>query len=185
LPALFLLDVMLPGRSGFDLCRELKSISELAEVPVIFITARTSEEDRIRGLELGADDYITKPFSPRELVLRVKAAIRRAHPELPEAVLRFGDIEINTSAMILRVGGEEKKTTTLEFRILETLARSPGRVFSRERLLLLASGVERDVSPRSVDVYVSRIREKIEPDPGRPSYLQTVRGAGYRFLHTD
>ncbi|MGE0407336.1 MAG: response regulator [Candidatus Korobacteraceae bacterium] len=181
-PSLFLLDIMLPGESGLDFCRELKAVEEFARIPVILVTAKTSQEDRIRGLEFGADDYVTKPFSPRELVLRVKAALRRGQPEAQADVVRFGNVEIDISAMILRVNGLERKTTALEFRILETLARSPGRVFSRERLLILASGTERDVSPRSVDVYVSGIREKIEPDPAHPVYLQTVRGAGYRFF---
>ena len=179
-PALFLLDIMLPRESGLNFCRELKASEEFASVPIILVTAKTSQEDRIRGLEAGADDYVTKPFSPRELVLRVKSALRRTTSS-PSEVLRFGNVEIDTSGMILRVNGVERKTTALEFRILETLVRSPGRVFSRERLLQLASGVERDVSPRSVDVYVSRIREKIEPDPAHPTLLQTVRGAGYRF----
>ena len=183
-PALFLLDIMLPGESGLSFCRELKASEEFSNVPVILVTARTSQEDRIRGLECGADDYVTKPFSPRELVLRVKAALRRTASGQSE-VVRFGNVEIDISGMILRVDGVERKTTALEFRILEALVRSPGRVFSRERLLLLASGAEREVSSRSVDVYVSRIREKIEPDPGRPMYLQTVRGAGYRFSSTS
>jgi two-component system phosphate regulon response regulator PhoB len=181
-PSLFLLDIMLPGRNGLDLCRELKAKPEMAEVPIIFITAKTSEQDRIRGLELGADDYISKPFSPREVVLRVNAALRRVRGVPRPSFFSFGDVEIDPSAMTLRVRGVECKTTTLEFRILETLARSPGRVFSRDRLLTLASGADREVGPRAVDVYVSRIREKIEPDPSHPVYLKTVRGAGYRFV---
>ncbi len=184
-PALFLLDIMLPGESGLNFCRELKASEEFCDVPVILVTAKTAQEDRIRGLESGADDYVTKPFSPRELVLRVKAALRRTASCQADSyqaeVLRFGNVEIDVSGMMLRVGGVERKTTALEFRILETLVRSPGRVFSRERLLLLANGAESDVSPRSVDVYVSRIREKIEPDPAHPVYVQTIRGAGYRF----
>jgi two-component system phosphate regulon response regulator PhoB len=179
-PALFLLDVMLPGENGLNFCRELKQSEEFSSVPVIMVTAKTSPEDRIKGLEAGAEDYVIKPFSPRELALRVKAVLRRTNTSLSE-VLRFGEVEIDVPGMILRVNGVENKTTALEFRILETLARSPGRVFTRERLLSLASGSETDVSPRSVDVYVRHIRSKIEPDPGRPIYLQTVRRAGYRL----
>jgi DNA-binding response OmpR family regulator len=180
-PSLFLLDIMVPGGDGFDLCRRIRRQPQTATTPVIFLTARTSEPDRVLGLELGADDYITKPFSPRELVARVKAVLRRFDPPLTPCVTRVGDLEIDSGAMILSVGGSPVPTTATEFRLLDWFVRHPGRVFTRDQLL---DAVWRDtqyVTPRSVDVYVRRLREKIEADPDNPAYLRTVRGAGYRF----
>jgi DNA-binding response OmpR family regulator len=180
-PALFLLDIMVPGGDGLDLCRRLRNHSALSTIPIIFVTARASENDRVLGLELGADDYVTKPFAPRELLARVKAVLRRfERPSLPTAVA-FEDVEIDASAMQLKVKGELTTTTATEFRLLDYLARHPGRVFSRDHLLDAVWGDARFVTPRSVDVYVRRIREKIETDPENPRYLKTVRGAGYRF----
>ena len=181
LPDLFVLDIMVPGGNGLDLCRRIRESAALAVTPVIFLTARTSESDRVLGLELGADDYITKPFSPRELVARIKAVLRRFERPAAPASLRFDRVEIDASAMQLKVGGELATTTATEFRLLEYLARHPGRVFSRDHLLDAVWGNARFVTPRSVDVYVRRIREKIESDPENPQYLKTVRGAGYRF----
>ncbi len=180
-PAVFLLDIMVPGGGGLDLCRRLRLNPQLSTVPIIFLTALATEQDRVQGLELGADDYITKPFSTRELVARVKAVLRRfERPETPETI-RFGDIEIDGGAMALRVRGEIVTTTATEFRLLDYLARHPGRVFSRDQLLDAVWGDARFVTPRSVDVYVRRIREKIEDDAEAPRYLKTMRGAGYRF----
>ena len=180
-PDLFLLDIMVPGGDGLDLCRRIRRNPALSSTPVIFLTARTSESDRVLGLELGADDYITKPFSPRELIARVKAVLRRfERPSAPTQLL-FDDVEIDASAMQVRVRGELMTTTATEFRLLEYLARHPGRVFSRDHLLDAVWGDARFVTPRSVDVYVRRIREKIETDAENPRYLVTVRGAGYRF----
>jgi len=184
-PALFLLDIMVPGGDGLDVCRRLRQNPALSTVPIIFLTARATESDRVHGLELGADDYITKPFSPRELVARVKAVLRRfERPEVPENIV-FGDIQIDGGAMQLRVKGELVTTTATEFRLLDYLARHPGRVFSRDQLLDAAWGDARFVTPRSVDVYVRRIREKIEEDPESPRYLKTMRGAGYRFERAE
>lgn len=184
-PALFLLDIMVPGGGGVDLCRRLRLNPHLSIVPIIFLTALASEADRVQGLELGADDYITKPFSTRELVARVKAVLRRfERTETPET-LRFGDIEIDGGAMQLRVRGELITTTATEFRLLDYLARHPGRVFSRDQLLDAVWGDARFVTPRSVDVYVRRIREKMEDDAEAPRYLKTMRGAGYRFDRSD
>jgi DNA-binding response OmpR family regulator len=180
-PALFILDIMVPGKDGLELCRTVRQTQGLAAVPVIFLTAKSSEADRVLGLEIGADDYIAKPFSPRELIARVKAVMRRFERPLPPSPLKVGDIEIDPSAMILTVRGQAVSTTATEFRLLDYFARHLGRVFSRDHLL---DSVWRDtsyVTPRSVDVYVRRIREKIEPDPENPRYLKTVRGAGYRF----
>ncbi len=180
-PDLFLLDIMVPGGDGLDLCRRIRRNPALSSTPVIFLTARTSESDRVLGLELGADDYITKPFSPRELTARVKAVLRRfERPSAPSQLL-FDDVEIDANAMQVRVRGELMTTTATEFRLLEYLARHPGRVFSRDHLLDAVWGDARFVTPRSVDVYVRRIREKIETDVENPRYLVTVRGAGYRF----
>jgi DNA-binding response OmpR family regulator len=180
-PALFLLDIMVPGGDGLDVCRRLRNHPGLSTVPIIFLTARASENDRVLGLEQGADDYITKPFATRELVARVKAVLRRfERPSVP-AVTSFEDVVIDANAMQLKVRGEITTTTATEFRLLDYLARHPGRVFSRDRLLDAVWGDARFVTPRSVDVYVRRIREKIEIDPENPRYLKTVRGAGYRF----
>jgi two-component system phosphate regulon response regulator PhoB len=180
-PALFLLDIMIPGGDGFELCRRIRQNAAIAMTPVIFLTAKTSESDRVLGLELGADDYVGKPFSPRELIARVKAVLRRFERPLAPEIVITGEIEIDSGAMILKVRGKQVATTATEFRLLEYMARHPGRVFTRDQLL---DAVWRDtayVTPRSVDVYVRRIREKIEKDPEEPLYLRTVRGAGYRF----
>lgn len=180
-PALFLLDIMVPGGDGLDLCRRLRKSPTLSTVPIIFLTARAAENDRVLGLELGADDYITKPFGTRELVARVKAVLRRFERPSTPSVIKFEEIEIDGNAMQLRVSGELVTTTATEFRLLDYLARHPGRVFSRDHLLDAVWGDARFVTPRSVDVYVRRIREKIEADAEAPRYLKTMRGAGYRF----
>lgn len=181
-PALFLLDIMVPGGGGgLDLCKRIRQHPKLAMTPIIFLTAKVAEADRVSGLEQGADDYITKPFSTRELAARVKAVLRRFERPLPPSVIKAGDIEIDRGGMRLNVRGKEISTTATEFRLLEYLARHVGRVFSRDELL---DAVWRDtafVTPRSVDVYISRLREKVEVDPEDPVYLRTVRGAGYRF----
>ena len=180
-PGLFLLDIMVPGSDGLSLCRRLRENRSLGSTPIIFLTAKAAESDRILGLELGGDDYITKPFSPRELIARVKAVLRRFERPLTKDILKIGDLVIDTGAMILTVRDNQVGTTATEFRLLEYFASHPGRVFTRDQLL---DAVWRDtsfVTPRSVDVYVRRIREKIENDPETPRYLKTVRGAGYRF----
>ncbi len=180
-PALFLLDVMLPGTSGISLCDSIRRAERLAKIPIIFLTAKGTETDRVAGLEAGADDYISKPFSPRELVLRVKAVLRRFEQPLVPQLIESGDLRIDSAAMVLTVRGELTQTTATEFRLLQYLARHAGTVFSRDELL---DAVWRDtafVTPRSVDVYIRRLREKIEPDPENPVYLRTIRGAGYRF----
>ena len=180
-PALFLLDIMVPGGDGLDLCRRLRQNPSVSVVPIIFLTARAGENDRVHGLELGADDYITKPFATRELVARVKAVLRRFERPSAPSLVKFEEIEIDASAMQLRRRGELVTTTATEFRLLDYLARHPGRVFSRDQLLDAVWGDARFVTPRSVDVYVRRIREKIEEDAETPRYLKTMRGAGYRF----
>jgi len=180
-PSLFLLDIMVPGEDGLELCGRIRETPSLAMIPVIFVTAKTAEADRVTGLEIGGDDYITKPFSPRELVARVKAVLRRFERPLPADIMKVGDVEIDSGAMRLSVRGKTVAATATEFRLLDYLARHPRRVFTRDQLL---DAVWRDtsfVTPRSVDVYVRRIREKIEPDPENPTYIKTVRGAGYLF----
>ncbi len=180
-PALFLLDIMLPGFSGLDLCRQIRVSETLARVPVIFLTARTSEADRVTGLEVGGDDYIIKPFSPREMVSRVKAVLRRYDPAPRCEVIKAGDLQIDSGAMTISVRGKIAETTTTEFRLLEHLARHPGQVFTRNQLLNAVWGENQFVGERSDDVYVRRLREKIEAEPESPRLLKTIRGAGYRF----
>jgi two-component system phosphate regulon response regulator PhoB len=165
-PALFLLDIMVPGGDGMDVCRRLRSHSGLSTIPIIFLTARAGENDRVLGLEL---------------VARVKAVLRRFERPTTPSIISFEEVIIDANAMQLKVRGELTTTTATEFRLLDYLARHPGRVFSRDHLLDAVWGDARFVTPRSVDVYVRRIREKIEVDPENPRYLKTVRGAGYRF----
>ena len=180
-PAVFLLDIMIPGGSGLDLCRQARQSKLLAHVPIIFLTARGSESDRVSGLEIGADDYITKPFSPRELVARVKAVLRRFERPLHPAKISAGEIEIDSGAMTVVVRGGRVETTATEFRLLEYMARHSGQVFTRDQLLDAVWRDRQYVTERSVDVYVRKLREKIEQQPDSPEYLRTVRGAGYRF----
>jgi two-component system phosphate regulon response regulator PhoB len=180
-PSLFLLDIMIPGTDGLELCRQMRQTKPLSAAHIIFLTAKTGESDRVKGLELGGDDYITKPFSPRELVARVRAVLRRSRESISPEVLTLGEMEIDSSSMILKVGGRAVPTTTREFRLLDYLARHAGRVFTRDQLLDAVWSEGSFVTPRSVDVYVRRLREKIEPDANNPSHLKTVRGIGYRF----
>jgi len=180
-PSLFLLDVMLPGSDGFDLCRQIRQHETLSKTPVIFLTAKSEEADRIKGLELGGDDYITKPFSPRELVARVRTVLRTVRETTVPETLKIGDLEIDGSSMTVKVEGRSVLTTVREFRLLEYLAAHRGRVFTRDQLLDAVWKETAFVTPRSVDVYVRRIREKIEADPRHPRYLKTLRGIGYRL----
>jgi two-component system phosphate regulon response regulator PhoB len=182
MPSLFLLDVMLPGADGFELCRQIRQTTILSATPIIFLTAKTAEPDRVKGLELGGDDYITKPFSPRELVARVRSVLRGVRqPVVATEVLRVGDLEIDASSMTVQVQGRAILTTVREFRLLEYLATHLGRVLTRDQLLDAVWKETPFVTPRSIDVYVRRLREKIETDPRRPRYLKTLRGIGYRF----
>ncbi|HTW59416.1 MAG TPA: response regulator transcription factor [Terriglobales bacterium] len=182
MPALFLLDVMLPGTDGFELCRHIRQTPALSATPIIFLTAKTSEADRVKGLELGGDDYITKPFSPRELVARVRSVLRGLGPaRATSEVLRLGDLEIDVSSMTVQAQGRNVMTTVREFRLLEYLAAHRGRVLTRDQLLDAVWKETPFVTPRSIDVYIRRLREKIEPDPRHPRYLKTLRGIGYRF----
>lgn len=178
--SLILLDVMLPGTNSFELCRQIRECKPLSGIPIIFLTGKIDDPDRVKGLELGADDFINKPFSPRELVARVRAVLRATCDAVPPEVLRLGGVEIDASSMTVRVDGQEVLTTVREFRLLEYLAAHPGRVFTRDQLLA-AVWKAASVTPRSVDVYVQRLREKIETDTRHPRYLKTLRGIGYRM----
>jgi DNA-binding response OmpR family regulator len=178
-PSLVVLDLMLPGTDGLELCRWLRGRSE---VPVIMLTALGEESDRIVGLELGADDYVTKPFSPRELAVRVKAVLRRsaARPAVADTV-RFGDVELDASSRRALKDGTELALTAREFDLLWFLATNPGRVFSRGQLMASVWGYQSALDTGTVTVHVRRLREKIEDDPSRPRHLQTVWGVGYRL----
>jgi DNA-binding response OmpR family regulator len=174
-----LLDVMLPDLDGFEVCRRIRAGSD---VPVLMLTARGQDEDRIVGLELGADDYLPKPFNPRELLARLRAVLRRRRSPAPRgAPLRFGRLEIDADARVVRVGGEERALTGYQFDLLVALAESAGRVLGRETLMERAGHGGGEAFDRSIDVHVSRIRAAIEDDPKRPRRLLTVRGAGYVF----
>jgi phosphate regulon transcriptional regulator PhoB len=181
-PDLLILDLMLPKVSGLEICKEIRKDVSLNRLPILILTAKGEEADRVVGLELGADDYVTKPFSPRELVARVKALLRRSEPGAPsEKVLEVGALRIDPAAYRVTRGGKAVAMSTLEFRLLYFLASRPNRVFTRDQLLDAVWGTERFVTPRSVDVYVRRLREKIEMDPQHPAYMKTIRGAGYLF----
>jgi len=181
-PDLVILDLMLPKLSGLEVCREIRREQTLNRLPILMLTARGDEADRVVGLEMGADDYVTKPFSPRELVARVRALLRRSEPAGdPEKAIEFRELLVDPASYRVLRAGKVVAVSTLEFRLLYYLARRPNRVFSRDQLLDAVWGTERFVTPRSVDVYVRRLREKIESDPEKPEYLKTVRGAGYLF----
>jgi DNA-binding response OmpR family regulator len=178
-PDLVVLDVMLPGTDGLELCRWIRARSEL---PVIMLTARGEEADRIVGLELGADDYVTKPFSPRELAARVRSVLRRAGPDRrTEERLAFGDIELERATREVRKGGDEVRLTVKEFDLLWFLASHPRRVFSRDQLMTSVWGYTAALDTGTVTVHVRRLREKVEDDPSEPKYLETVWGIGYRL----
>ena len=173
-----LLDVMLPGMGGLEVCRELRRISD---VPIIMLTARGEEADRILGLELGADDYLVKPFSPRELVARISALLRRVHGRSGPSTrpLRVGNLLLDPSAIQASLDGRELLLTAYEFNLLKALAERAGRVLSREQLMEMALGNAEDSFDRSIDVHISRLRQKMGDDPRRPRWIKTVRGAGY------
>ena len=175
---LILLDVMLPGRDGFEVCRDLRRSG--VRTPIIMLTAKTQEAEKVLGLELGADDYVTKPFSPRELRARIKAALRRSADNTPE-VYRFGDIEVDFSRGEVRRGGTPLEMTPLEFKLLEVFVHNRGRVLSRDQLLEAAWGRGTFVTDRVVDHHIVNLRRKIEADPSKPCCLACVRGMGYRF----
>ena len=179
-PDLIVLDLLLPEVDGLDVCRILQTESK---VPIIMLTARTTEEDKLIGLELGADDYVTKPFSPRELVARVRTVLRRVGKEAPQGPteMRFTDLVIDRRSHEVRVRGEVVSLTPTEFRLLEVLAGEPGRAFTRLELLDRVFGYDFEGFERTIDVHVKNLRKKIERDPRQPTYVQTVYGVGYKF----
>jgi DNA-binding response OmpR family regulator len=180
-PDLIVLDLNLPVLSGLEVCRILRARASTARVPIIMLTARTSESDRVTGLDVGADDYITKPFSTAELVARVRALLRRSSGTVTERVLEIGDLHIDPSRRAVERAGQALALTTLEFDLLYFMASRAGRVFTREALMEHVWGSDRVVDGRSIDSLVSRLRRKIEPDAAHPFHLQTVWGSGYRF----
>jgi two-component system phosphate regulon response regulator PhoB len=186
-PDLIVLDVMLPEQDGFDLCRAIRQTERLARTPVIFLTARSDEVDRVLGLELGGDDYITKPFSPRELVARIKAHLRRSEGDAaPQVALSMGPFRLDRGARRIYQGWREQgereiELTSTEFKLLEFFLTHPGTAWSREQLLREVWGEQHYVTPRTVDVHIRRLREQIEEKPDEPVWLVTVRGFGYRF----
>jgi DNA-binding response OmpR family regulator len=178
-PDLVILDLMMPEMDGWDFIRRYR---QERDTPVIILTARIEETDQVLGLELGADDYVSKPFSPRALVARVRAVLRRAQGGLtPADVLRGGDVVLDREAHQVTVGGQVVDVTPTEFDLLEVLMTTPGRVFTRAELLDRVLGDEADVFERTIDAHVKNLRQKIEPHPARPRYVTTVRGAGYKF----
>jgi DNA-binding response OmpR family regulator len=178
-PNLVVLDLMIPGTDGLALCRWIRSSSQL---PVIMLTARGEEADRIVGLELGADDYVTKPFSPRELVARVRSVLRRAEPTVPPLErIAFGDLELVSGTREVRKAGRTLQLTAKEFDLLQFLASHPRHVFSRDQLMSRVWGYSTALDTGTVTVHIRRLREKIEDDPSHPRFLQTVWGVGYRF----
>jgi DNA-binding response OmpR family regulator len=178
-PDLVVLDLGLPGLDGLDVTRSLRRNGSL---PIIMLTARTDETDKLVGLELGADDYVTKPFSPKELVARVRSVLRRTEvAKQPGDLIRVGDIELDLPSMEVRVDRRRIDLTPTEFQLLATMARQPGRVFSRAQLLSAVHGVAFESYERAIDAHVKNLRRKLEPDPHNPRYLLTVFGVGYRF----
>ena len=177
-PDLVLLDWMIEGVSGIEVCRRLRRLPDTANVPIIMLTARGEEEDRVRGLETGADDYVTKPFSPRELLARVGAVLRRVRPGLAGERLNYADIEMDTASHRVRRGGSPITLGPTEFRLLKHFLEHPGRVFSRERLLDSVWGRDSDIEPRTVDVHIRRLRKAINVADA-PDVIRTVRSAGY------
>jgi phosphate regulon transcriptional regulator PhoB len=180
-PDLIVLDVMLPGDDGFELCRQIRQSPVLARTPVLFLTARSEEVDRVLGLEIGGDDYMTKPFSPRELVARVKAHLRRGEREEEAPAVEVGPFKLDRAAHRVFLRDNELTLTSTEFKLLEFFLTHAGRAYSRDQLLEEVWGQQRFVTPRTVDVHVRRLREHIEAEPDNPRFLTTVRGFGYRF----
>jgi len=180
-PDLIVLDLMLPGMDGLDVCRVLRAEGNM--VPIIMLTARTTEENKLVGLDLGADDYVTKPFSPRELLARIRAALRRVGEQQRQgpSEIHVGDLEVDFVRHEIRVRGKLVNLTPREFKLLEVLIKEPGRAFSRLDLLDRVFGFDYEGLERTVDAHVMNLRKKIEPDASRPAYIQTVYGLGYKF----
>jgi two-component system alkaline phosphatase synthesis response regulator PhoP len=177
-PDLMILDLGLPGMDGYDVTRAIRSQTSM---PIIMLTARSDETDRVIGLELGADDYVVKPFSPRELVARVKAVLRRTRGDMPAEVIRVADLVIDLTARSVGRGSERIETTATEFDLLVKLASQPGRVFTRSQLLDALHGVAFESYERAIDAHIKNLRKKLEQNPRQPTYIITIYGVGYRF----
>ncbi len=178
---LIILDVMLPGMDGFEICKQLRGSGDTT--PILMLTAKSQEVDKVLGLELGADDYVTKPFSPRELLARVKALLRRGKPvDPPLERVSFGDVEVDFKGYEVRKGGEPVELTAKEFSLLRLLVSHPGEVLRRDVILNEVWGDDWDVFPRTVDTHVANLRKKLEDDPAEPMYVVNVRGVGYKFV---
>jgi len=177
-PDLIVLDLMLPGINGLEICRTLRTESD---VPVIMLTAKTTDQDKLVGLDLGADDYVTKPFSPRELAARVRAVLRRLPGERGPAEIKHSELTVNFLKHEAFLTGKPLNLTTVEFKLLAALIKEPGRVFSRAQLIENALGHDFEGFDRTIDVHVLNLRRKLEPDPGHPRYIKTVYGAGYKL----
>jgi DNA-binding response OmpR family regulator len=183
---LALVDIMLPDLDGLEICKLIRADEHLKHLPIIFLTAKAEEFDRVLGLELGADDYIVKPFSPREVVARIKAVLRRREiGDDDSVVVETQELRLDPRTQEAVVRGQSVVLSSLEFKLLHFLASHPRRIFPRESLLDRVWGRDRFVTPRTVDVHIRRLREKIEMQPDKPRYLQTVRGSGYRFAAED
>ena len=183
-PDIVLLDIMLPGMDGLEVCRKIRATPDCVTLPVIMLTAKGEDVDKVVGLEVGADDYLAKPFNPRELLARIRALLRRAAPAQAPARLRVGQIELDFSAREVTVAGKRRVLTHHEFELLATLARAAGRVLSREQILDALKG-HADAFDRSIDVHIAKIRAKLEPDPKEPRFIKTVRGVGYLLARTS
>ncbi|MBN1887830.1 MAG: response regulator transcription factor [Thermoflexales bacterium] len=184
-PNLLVLDLMLPDRDGWDITRLIRADAHLAATPIIMLTARIEDSDKIVGLEIGADDYITKPFNPREVVARVRALLRRSHLERETAaspVLQVGELRLDTGRRVLTKDGEAVELTPSEFELLRVLMDNPGYVFTRDELLEKALGYNYEGMGRTLDSHIKNLRRKIEPDPKQPIYIQTIYGVGYRLM---
>ena len=183
-PDLIVLDLMLPGVDGLEICRILRTESD---VPIIMLTAMTTDQDRLTGLDLGADDYVTKPFSPRELAARVRAVLRRLPGERGPEKIEHGELTLNFQKHEAFLAGKPLNLTPVEFKLLGVLVKEPGRVFSRSQIIEKALGYDFDGFDRTIDVHILNLRRKIEPDPRHPRYVKTVYGAGYKLLevHSD
>jgi two-component system alkaline phosphatase synthesis response regulator PhoP len=178
-PDLIVLDLMLPGINGLNICRTLRDESD---VPIIMLTAMTTDQDKLKGLDMGADDYVTKPFSPRELAARVRAVLRRLPGERGPTEITQGELNVNFMKHEVSLNGKLLELTPIEFKLLGVFVKEPGRVFSRAQLIEKALGYDFEGFDRTIDVHILNLRRKLEPNPGRPQYIKTVYGAGYKFI---
>lgn len=178
-PDIIILDIMLPGMDGFEVCRRIR---KSYDIPVIMLTARGKVEDRIVGLELGADDYLPKPFEPRELVARIQSVLRRSLETVKTGLLHFKNLTVDIGKQLVLLEGEAVELTTMEFEILHLLMKSPGKVFDRDQIMDSLRGLDWEAFDRSVDVLVSRLRQKLRDDPKSPQFIRTIWGRGYKFI---